>query len=129
MNPVMIVFEAVWGLIVAIFYGIRLLFRFGGYVSYRARYSGVTEYHAVNTSRFEHTLIVGGSGHGKTQLMQSLILYDLPGVAAGKQSVIVIDSQGDMINKILDLSELAPPHPPDVENPQPETLQKPEAKI
>jgi len=69
----------------------------------------VTEYHAVKTSRFEHTLIVGGSGHGKTQLMQSLILYDLPLVAQGKQSVIVIDSQGDMINKILALGQLAPP--------------------
>ena len=137
MNPVTIIFEAVWGLILAVYYGIRLLFRFGGYVRYKARYSGVTEYHAINTSRFEHTLIVGGSGHGKTQLLQSLILYDLPLVAQGKQSVIVIDSQGDMINKILDLEELAPPRqplspPPDLmwdDDPPPPEPQKPAAQM
>jgi hypothetical protein len=28
-------------------------------------------------TRFEHTHIVGGSGHGKTQLLQHLLLRDL----------------------------------------------------
>jgi hypothetical protein len=55
-------------------------------------------------ARFEHTHIVGGTGHGKTQLLQHLILHDLPHVAAGNRSVIVIDSQGDLINKILSLA-------------------------
>ena len=32
-------------------------------------------------TRFEHTHIVAGTGHGKTQLLQSLILADLPEVS------------------------------------------------
>jgi hypothetical protein len=53
--------------------------------------------------RFEHTHIVGGSGHGKTQLLQTLILQDMTRLQEGKASVIVIDSQGDMIRKIRGL--------------------------
>lgn len=53
--------------------------------------------------RFEHTHIVGGSGHGKTQLLQTLILRDLTRLMEGKASVVVIDSQGDMIRKIQQL--------------------------
>src|SRR5512133_2404658 len=45
------------------------------------------------SARFEHTEIVGGSGHGKTQLLQQLILYDLERVKEGEASLIVIDSQ------------------------------------
>jgi DNA helicase HerA-like ATPase len=60
-------------------------------------------------SRFEHTHIVAGTGHGKTQLLQYLILNDLPHIAAGKRSVVVIDSQGSdsqrgLINEILSLA-------------------------
>ena len=54
--------------------------------------------------RFEHTHIVGGSGHGKTQLLQTLILQDLAQLREGKTSVIVIDSQGDMFRKIQRLA-------------------------
>ncbi len=55
-------------------------------------------------ARFGHTHIVGGSGHGKTQAMQTLILKDLWRLAEeGRGSVIVIDSHGDMINNILHL--------------------------
>jgi len=42
--------------------------------------------------RFEHTHIVAGSGHGKTQTLQYLIAHDLVDVAAGDKSVVVIDS-------------------------------------
>lgn len=56
------------------------------------------------SARFEHTHIVGGSGHGKTQLLQQLILNDLDGVKSGQASIIVIDSQGDMLKNILSLS-------------------------
>jgi hypothetical protein len=52
-------------------------------------------------TRFEHMHIVAGSGHGKTQTLQNLILSDLSKVATGERSVIVIDSQGDMINNLL----------------------------
>jgi uncharacterized membrane protein YoaK (UPF0700 family) len=55
-------------------------------------------------SRFEHMQIVAGTGHGKTQLLQYLILNDLPHVAAGNRTSVVIDSQGDLINNILSLA-------------------------
>jgi DNA helicase HerA-like ATPase len=48
--------------------------------------------------RQEHMHIVGGSGHGKTQLLQHLILNDLQ--SDDPPALIVIDSQGDMLNKI-----------------------------
>ena len=54
-------------------------------------------------ARFEHTHIVGGSGHGKTQLMQLLIHGDLQKAAGDGRSVIVIDSQGDLIRTISSL--------------------------
>jgi Type IV secretion-system coupling protein DNA-binding domain len=52
--------------------------------------------------RFEHTHIVGGSGHGKTQLLQHLILNDLQ--REHPPALIVIDSQGDMLGKIQRLA-------------------------
>lgn len=58
--------------------------------------------------RFEHTHMVAGSGHGKTQTLQYLIAKDLPDVAAGAKSVVVIDSQGDLIGNILRAKVLAP---------------------
>lgn len=55
--------------------------------------------------RYEHCHIVGGTGHGKTQLMQKMIHADLLASLEDGRSVIVIDSQGDLINKLsrLDL--------------------------
>lgn len=58
-------------------------------------------------TRFEHHLIIAGSGHGKTQTLQQLILHDLGEVAAGRASVIVIDSQSDLINTITGLAVFA----------------------
>jgi len=58
--------------------------------------------------RFEHTHIVAGSGHGKTQTLQYLIAKDLLDVAAGAKSVVVIDSQGDLIGNILRAKVLEP---------------------
>ena len=60
-------------------------------------------------ARFEHTHIVGGSGHGKTQLLQQLILGDLHALeGAGHGSLIVIDSQGDLIRAITHLAAFSP---------------------
>lgn len=56
-------------------------------------------------ARFEHTHIVGGTGHGKTQLMQRMILGDLIAAKENTRGIIVIDSQGDML-KTLSRSEL-----------------------
>lgn len=53
-------------------------------------------------ARFEHCHVIGGTGHGKTQLLQTLALadFDDPTNAA----VVVIDSQGDMIKKLSRLA-------------------------
>ena len=58
--------------------------------------------------RFEHHHIVAGSGHGKSQTLQYLIAQDLEDVAEGKKSVVVIDSQGDLIRRISHLKVFAP---------------------
>jgi len=50
--------------------------------------------------RFEHTHIVGGTGHGKTQLLQHLIKSDLNRAISGECGLCVIDSQGDLIRKL-----------------------------
>lgn len=59
-------------------------------------------------TRFEHHHIVAGSGHGKTQTLQYLIAHDLEAVADGNRTVIVLDSQGDLISTISSLKCFAP---------------------
>ena len=54
-------------------------------------------------TRFEHAHVVAGTGHGKTQLFQYLISKDLDQVTAGRASIVVIDSQGDLIDNISHL--------------------------
>jgi hypothetical protein len=58
--------------------------------------------------RSEHALIVGGSGHGKSQLLQKLIHHDLTNESDCPPGVIVIDSQGDLIHTISRLSLFDP---------------------
>jgi hypothetical protein len=70
------------------------------------------------SARFEHTHIVAGSGHGKTQLLQQMILKDLNKLAEGQGSVVVIDSQGDLLRNIVTLSErLVLIDPTDIDHP------------
>ena len=54
--------------------------------------------------RFEHTWIIANSGHGKTQLIQHLLSYDLKDPRA---SIIVLDSQQQLIDNLaaLDLGD------------------------
>ena len=61
--------------------------------------------------RFEHCHIVGGTGHGKTQLLQTMIHADLKSAQSDDRSVIVIDSQGDLIGKLTRLELFAPDAP------------------
>ena len=61
-----------------------------------------------DSRRFEHCHIVGGTGHGKTQLMQKMIHADLVAAQQDNRSVVVIDSQGDLINKLLRLDLFSP---------------------
>lgn len=60
-------------------------------------------------ARFEHTHIVGGTGHGKTQLMQFLIHHDIVRSKEDGRSIVVIDSQGDLINTIVKLGYFSDP--------------------
>lgn len=59
-------------------------------------------------ARFEHTHIVAGSGHGKTQLLQFLIYHDLVKALEDERSVVVLDSQGDLIRTISHLKLFDP---------------------
>lgn len=52
----------------------------------------------TDEQRYEHMHVIGGSGHGKTQLLQHLIVHDLQKDKA--PSLIIIDSQGEMLRKI-----------------------------
>ncbi|MBB4302824.1 uncharacterized protein (DUF2267 family) [Rhodobium orientis] len=72
---------------------------------------GSVDFAIPTRSRFEHHHIVAGSGHGKTQTLQYLIAEDLKAVARGERSVIVLDSQGDLINTISRLKLFAPGEP------------------
>ncbi|MBT2132358.1 helicase HerA domain-containing protein [Aliiroseovarius lamellibrachiae] len=67
-----------------------------------------TPFETPEASRFEHMHIVAGSGHGKTQTLQYFLARDLEDVALGNKSVVVIDSQGDLINTILKAKTLPP---------------------
>lgn len=59
-------------------------------------------------ARFEHTHIIGGTGHGKTQLLQSMIYEDLQKAQEDKRALVVIDSQGDLIRNLSNLSIFSP---------------------
>lgn len=52
--------------------------------------------------RFSHMHVLGGSGAGKTTLLQNLILSDLK--SDDPPSLVIVDSQGDLINKLSRLA-------------------------
>lgn len=58
--------------------------------------------------RYEHTTIVGGSGHGKTSLLQHLILGDIEKAIAGGGGFAVIDPKGTLIDLIAQQACFAP---------------------
>ena len=61
--------------------------------------------------RFEHQWVVAPSGAGKTTLLQTQIAEDLHRVARGECSVIVIDSQNQLIQAIARCALFAPGAP------------------
>jgi hypothetical protein len=61
--------------------------------------------------RFEHQWVVAPSGAGKTTLLQTQIADDLERVARGECSVIVIDSQNQLIQTIARCALFAPGQP------------------
>jgi len=64
------------------------------------------------STRFEHTWIVAPPNSGKTTLLQAMIANDLAAVERGEASVIVLDSQPQMIDRLkeLKLFERVPLH-------------------
>lgn len=67
-----------------------------------------TPFSIPDEARFEHLHMIAGSGHGKTQTLQFLVSRDLPDILRRDKSVIVIDSQGDLIRTILAAKHLPP---------------------
>jgi len=61
--------------------------------------------------RFEHQWVIAPSGTGKTTLLQTQIVEDLERVRRGECSIIVIDSQNQLIPKIARLKLFAPGEP------------------
>ncbi len=57
---------------------------------------------------FEHALVLGGTGHGKTTFLKSQIHTHLVEALNTPCSIVVIDSQGDLINTIAHLSLFSP---------------------
>jgi len=75
---------------------------------FQAMLDATVPFRIPDEARFEHCHIVGGTGHGKTQLMQKMIHADLVASRDDGRSVIVIDSQGDLINKLVRLDLFSP---------------------
>ncbi len=67
----------------------------------RAIFALPVPFQIPDESRYEHTHILGGTGHGKTQLMQRMIYADILKAKDERRSVVVIDSQGDLIGKLM----------------------------
>ena len=57
-------------------------------------------------SRFEHCHVVAGTGHGKTQLLQRMMLADFDDPA--RPAVVALDSQGDMLRTLSHLARFDP---------------------
>lgn len=53
----------------------------------------------THEDRFSHTHVVGGSGAGKTSLIERLILYDLQ--SDDPPTIVVIDPHSDLIRRLL----------------------------
>jgi hypothetical protein len=62
--------------------------------------------HIPEAVRFEHTHIVAGTGHGKTQALQFLIASDLRNAYFDNRSVVIMDGQGDLFRQVVLYLEL-----------------------
>lgn len=59
-------------------------------------------------NRFAHHHVLAGTGGGKTNLYGGMIHADFDAVAAGKASVIVLDSQGMLVPTLARMPDFAP---------------------
>tara|TARA_R110000868_G_scaffold162329_12_gene393511 strand:+ start:35141 stop:37996 length:2856 start_codon:yes stop_codon:yes gene_type:complete len=78
------------------------------YTPLQAVFEGSIPIAISDAVRAEHALIVGGSGHGKSQLLLHLIHHDLIHEGDTPPGIIVIDSQGDLIHTISRLALFDP---------------------
>ena len=62
-------------------------------------------------TRFEHHWIVAGSGHGKTNAISTMLAGDLDAVARGECSIVLMDSQNQIVPTIANLRVFAPGQP------------------
>ena len=62
----------------------------------------------THEDRFSHMHIVGGTGAGKTTLLENLIAHDFN--SPDCPSLIIVDSEGDLINKLSHLDRFHPDH-------------------
>lgn len=62
----------------------------------------------THEDRFSHMHVIGGSGAGKTQLLQHLILHDLQ--SEDPPALVIVDGQTDLIQKISHLALFDPEH-------------------
>ena len=60
----------------------------------------------THEERFSHMHVLGGSGSGKTMLLQNLILNELQ--SEDPPSLVIVDSQGDLIDKLSRLALFDP---------------------
>jgi len=60
----------------------------------------------THQERYSHMHVVGGSGAGKTTLLQNLILADLQ--SDNPPALVIVDSQGDLIQKLSRLALFDP---------------------
>jgi hypothetical protein len=65
-------------------------------------------FHIPLETRYEHTHILAAQGHGKTQTLQHLITHDL--LSPDPPAMVIIDSQGQMIEKLERLELFRPDH-------------------
>jgi hypothetical protein len=63
-------------------------------------------------ARFEHMHVLAGSGHGKTQALQQLIMADIERAKRERFGFALIDSQGDLISKLTRLDVFEPEEGP-----------------
>ena len=60
----------------------------------------------THEDRYSHMHVLGGTSAGKTTLLQNLILHDLQ--SDDPPSLVIVDSQGDLINKLSHLALFDP---------------------
>jgi hypothetical protein len=72
------------------------------YTPFREIFDTQLPFNISPRSRMEHWHLVAGSGHGKTQTLQHIIMGDLQ--AEDPPALIIVDSQGDMLRNIQRLA-------------------------